>query len=142
MQKKTKKASRGIHELYAEDPIKADELIWGRKSDPVTRRGFLGRSALASLTAALGAPVVFAREMPAGMIPAKLANSQEPFALPGKEGLTVLNDRPVNAETPAHLLDDKVTPGKRLFVRNNGIPPAAEGDRRRQVDDRGRRRVL
>jgi DMSO/TMAO reductase YedYZ molybdopterin-dependent catalytic subunit len=36
----------------------------------------------------------------------------------------VLNDRPVNAETPAHLLDDPVTPADRLFVRNNGIPPA------------------
>ncbi|NNE38186.1 MAG: sulfite oxidase, partial [Gammaproteobacteria bacterium] len=36
----------------------------------------------------------------------------------------VLNDRPINAETPAHLLDDEVTPGNRLFIRNNGIPPA------------------
>jgi DMSO/TMAO reductase YedYZ molybdopterin-dependent catalytic subunit len=117
---------RGLHELYAEDPIKADELVWGRKSDPVTRRGFLGRGALASLAAAIGAPVVFARNMPAGMIPAKLANSQDPFKIPGKEGLTILNDRPINAETPAHLLDDEVTPGKRLFIRNNGIPPTEE----------------
>lgn len=37
----------------------------------------------------------------------------------------VLNDRPVNAETPAYLLDDLVTPAQRLFVRNNGIPPAS-----------------
>jgi DMSO/TMAO reductase YedYZ molybdopterin-dependent catalytic subunit len=29
----------------------------------------------------------------------------------------------VNAETPAHLLDDSITPADRLFVRNNGIPP-------------------
>ena len=37
--------------------------------------------------------------------------------------MIVLNDRPVNAETPAHLLDDRITPAKHLFVRNNGIPP-------------------
>jgi DMSO/TMAO reductase YedYZ molybdopterin-dependent catalytic subunit len=47
--------------------------------------------------------------------------------IPGKEGLIVLNDRPINAETPAHLLDDRVTPGKYLFVRNNGREPAMPG---------------
>ncbi len=46
-----------------------------------------------------------------------------PGAIPGKEGLVVLNDRPLNAETPAHLLDDDTTPISRLFVRNNGTPP-------------------
>ena len=35
----------------------------------------------------------------------------------------MLNDRPVNAETPPHLLDDDITPTKRHFIRNNGIPP-------------------
>ena len=45
--------------------------------------------------------------------------------LPGKDpGLVLLNDRPLNAETPAHLLDDDVTPASRLFVRNNGEPPS------------------
>ncbi len=38
-------------------------------------------------------------------------------------GLTVLNDRPWNVETPAHLLDESVTSADRLFIRNNGIPP-------------------
>ena len=56
-----------------------------------------------------------------------LAQSEEPFVIPGKEGLSVLNDRPINAETPAHLLDDEVTPGSRLFVRTNGHPPPLEG---------------
>ena len=32
---------RGIHELYNEDPIEADDLVWGRKCDPITRRGLL-----------------------------------------------------------------------------------------------------
>jgi len=35
----------------------------------------------------------------------------------------VLNDRPLEAETPAYLLDDAVTPTARHFVRNLGIPP-------------------
>jgi DMSO/TMAO reductase YedYZ molybdopterin-dependent catalytic subunit len=75
------------------------------------------------VTAAVGAAIPFAEFMPGGLIPAALAQSDEPFRLPGKDGLTILNDRPINAETPAHLLDDRITPASRLFVRNNGIPP-------------------
>jgi DMSO/TMAO reductase YedYZ molybdopterin-dependent catalytic subunit len=113
----------GIHRLYAEDPVEADRRIWGRQVDPVSRRGFLRGSGLAAMSAAVGASIPFAHLMPGGLIPAALAQSTASFELPGKDGLTVLNDRPINAETPAHLLDDKVTPASRLFVRNNGIPP-------------------
>ncbi len=116
---------QGIHALYAADPAKADELTWGRRSDPVTRRGFLGQGGLAAMSAVLGASIPFAAYMPAGLIPAALAQTPEPFEIPGKDGLIVLNDRPLNAETPAHLLDDPVTPAKHLFVRNNGRPPSA-----------------
>ena len=115
---------RGIHELYEADPIEADELVWGRKTNPVTRRGFLTKGGLVAMSTAVGASIPFAHLMPGGLIPAALAQTDEPFTIPGKEGLIVLNDRPINAETPAHLLDDKVTPGKYLFVRNNGRPPA------------------
>jgi DMSO/TMAO reductase YedYZ molybdopterin-dependent catalytic subunit len=60
--------------------------------------------------------------LPAGYIPVALAQQQSPVeATDG--GLRVLNDRPLNAETPAHLLDDAVTPESRLFVRNNGLLP-------------------
>jgi sulfite oxidase len=46
------------------------------------------------------------------------------YSIEGKHAdLTILNDRPVNAETPPHLLDEKITSAERLFVRNNGIPP-------------------
>ncbi len=118
-----KRHKQGLHSLYARDPLAADEKLFGRTSDPLTRRGFL--SGLGALTAALGAPVVFHQFMPAGLIPAALADTSEPFALEGKDPrLVVLNDRPVNAETPAHLLDDQVTPIERMFVRNNGLPPA------------------
>jgi len=116
-------SKRGIHRLYAEDPTSADLQLWGRKVDPVSRRGFLRGSGLAAMSAAVGASIPFANYMPGGLIPAALAQSDELFELPGKSGLTVLNDRPINAETPAHLLDDRITPAPRLFVRNNGIPP-------------------
>ncbi len=117
---------RGIHELYAADPVKADDLVWGRKVDPITRRGFLTRGSLVAMSTAVGASIPFAHLMPGGLIPAAVAQSDTPFEIPGKEGLIVLNDRPVNAETPAHLLDDDVTPAKYLFVRNNGRPPLAD----------------
>ncbi|MDH4049217.1 MAG: sulfite oxidase [Gammaproteobacteria bacterium] len=118
--------TRGLHELYNADPEKADELVWGRKSDPVTRRGFLTSGSLAAMSAAVGASIPFAHLMPQGLVPAALAQSDAGFRIPGKEGLIILNDRPVNAETPAHLLDDSITPARYLFVRNNGIAPATE----------------
>ena len=118
------KKEKGLHELYADDPVHADEQLWGRKVGEVSRRGFMKGSGLAAMTAVLGASIPFAKYMPGGLIPAALAQSDESFYIPGKSGLTILNDRPINAETPAHLLDDPVTPASRLFVRNNGVPPS------------------
>ncbi|MEE3215450.1 MAG: twin-arginine translocation signal domain-containing protein, partial [Pseudomonadota bacterium] len=118
-----RRRTKGLHALYREDPIQADRLLWGRETDPVSRRGFLRRSSLLAMSAALGASIPFARHMPSGLIPAALAQSEEAFEIEGKEGLIVLNDRPVNAETPAHLLDDDITPARYMFVRNNGLPP-------------------
>ena len=40
-----------------------------------------------------------------------------------KHALRVLSERPLNAETPAHLLDEATTSTARLFVRNNGLVP-------------------
>ena len=117
---------KGIHELYADDPVTADRALWGRATSRVTRRGFLRGSGLAAMSTALGATIPYAEWMPSGLIPAAFAQSDEPFSISAKDGLRVLNDRPLNAETPAHLLDDAVTPAERLFVRNNGIPPATE----------------
>ena len=61
----------------------------------------------------------------------KACSGKRPFAadaakgaLPGKHPeMLVLNDRPVNAETPPHLLDETLTSASRFFVRNNGIVP-------------------
>ena len=91
--------------------------------NPQTRRVFLRDGGLLALGAALGMAIPHARHFPPGLIPAAFAADNAPAAIPGKEGLIILNDRPWNAETPAHLLDDPVTPNHRMFVRNNGLAP-------------------
>lgn len=118
----SKQKERDIFELYQEDPEKADEIVFGRVANP-DRRGFLKGAGLAGMAALVGASIPFHRYMPSGLIPVAMA--EEPFRIEGKDGLTILNDRPVNAECPAHLLDDAVTPSTRHFIRNNGIPPEA-----------------
>ena len=114
-------ARRGLHELYREDADKADRLLFGRVTHP-DRRGFLKGAGLGAMAALVGASIPFHRTMPAHFIPVALAD--EPV-IEGKDGLVVLNDIPLSAETPAHLLDDAITPTARHFVRNNGIPPAS-----------------
>ncbi len=95
-----------------------------KRAKSLSRRKFLTRSAAAAMSAAVGSAIPFAHLMPRGLVPVALAQQAPGFTIVGKEELVVLNDRPVNAETPAHLLDDRVTPANRMFVRNNGIPPA------------------
>ena len=109
-----------LFELYNEDPELADELVFGRVPHK-DRRGFLKGAGLATMGALIGAAIPFHRNMPSGFIPEAIAAPG--MKIEGKQGLTVLNDRPVNAETPAHNLDDDVTPTARHFIRNNGIPP-------------------
>ena len=75
----------------------------------VSRRGFVAGAGLLGLTIPFHSGTL-----------AALASDD---VLAGKDGLTLLNDWPVNAETPAHLLDDAITPTARHFIRNNGLPP-------------------
>jgi len=114
------KVPANLMQRFADNPEQADLEVFGRRSDG-DRRGFLRGAGLATMGAMLGAAIPFNRNMPAGFIPEALA--QKAMTLEGKDGLTLLNDRPVNAETPPHLLDDDVTPTTRHFIRNNGIPP-------------------
>ncbi|MGB5918666.1 MAG: sulfite oxidase [Arcobacter sp.] len=123
MKKIEKELEVGLHQAYENDPIKADMDVFDREVEPKSRRGFLKKSSLLAMAAVVGSNIPFASKMPGGLIPAALADTNEPFSIPGKDGLVYLNDRPVNAETPPHLLDDKFTPGKHFFIRNNGIPP-------------------
>ncbi len=89
----------------------------------VRRRKFIKKSVLTSITAAIGIPIVYGRFLRGEILPIGLGNTQ--IALPGKSAeLIVLNDRPINAETPPHLLNDKLTPNDLFFVRNNGLPPS------------------
>ena len=109
----------GLFELYDKDPEAADKLIFGRVANP-DRRGFLRGAGLTTMCAMVGGAIPFAANMPAGFVPMALADSAK---IKGKDGLTLLNDRPLNAETPPHLLDDAITPTARHFIRNNGVPP-------------------
>lgn len=117
MLKKT--ADQGLFELYRKNPDEADKLLFGRETYS-DRRGFLKGAGLATMGAMVGTAIPFHRNIPANFIPVALAAED---MIEGKDGLTVLNDRPINAETPPHLLDDAITPTSRHFVRNNGNPP-------------------
>jgi len=118
---------RGIHELYEADPERADWLVFGRKSN-ADRRGFLRGAGLGTMGLALGAAIPFANRMPGGVIPAAFAMTPDEFVLQGKDGLIVMNDRPINLETPPHLLDPDITPIQHFFVRNNGLVPEMTED--------------
>ena len=111
--------TRDVYSFFAEDPQKADKEFFGRVANS-DRRGFLKKTGLATMAAMVGTSIPFHRNMPIGFVPAAMAQDN---VLMGKDGLTLLNDRPVNAETPPELLDDAITPTSRHFVRNNGIPP-------------------
>ncbi|QDH77704.1 sulfite oxidase [Echinicola soli] len=88
-----------------------------------SRRKFLRNSTLATVAAAVGAKVVFASSMPEGYVPVVLQDD-DPYTLFKKDKeLIVLNNKPWNIESQPHLLDDKVTPADKMFIRNNGLIP-------------------
>lgn len=95
-----------------------------RKPNPSRRQVITGGFGFA---AALGVPIPFKRFLPEGVAPVALAQESGVAGQHGKDGLTVLGERPLNMETPAHLLDDAVTPARRMFVRNNGLVPNLDG---------------
>ena len=112
-------------------------------AQPVTsvdhgRRGFLGGSGLAAMGAVIGGGMGFSDALvpaasaqgaaaPAPAAPAAPKGPQH-LKYPGKnEGLVVLGERPLVAETPESLLDDDTTPTEKFYIRNNGqIPEPAK----------------
>jgi DMSO/TMAO reductase YedYZ molybdopterin-dependent catalytic subunit len=114
-----KPVTKSAGAYFAENPEMADLEFFGRVAHG-DRRGFLKGAGLTTLGTMLGMAIPFHRNYPQGLIPAALAQED---VLVGKDGLTLLNDRPINAETPPHLLDDAITPTNRHFIRNNGVPP-------------------
>jgi len=119
----TGQKERSIEELYRDDPESADALVFGRETGP-SRRGFLGGAGLATMCTAVGATIPYSDDMPAGLIPAAMAQSAAPppastpatpkapqfLKFPGKnEKLVLLGEKPLVAETPESLLDDATT---------------------------------
>jgi sulfite oxidase len=116
-----RKAS-GLHGLRGDGDGQAGAIGLGR-------RNALKGAGLTAVSAALGATIPFGRFMPEGYVPVALAQEQQRLDLPGKAAdLLVLGDRPLVAETPAHLLDPDVTPTELHFIRNNGQIPEAPAD--------------
>ena len=117
---------RSVEELYRDDPERADALVW-------RRRGALKGAALAAMGAAVGGAIPFAGRMPAGLVPAALAQASggpQFLQMEGKARLIMQGERPLNAETPENLLDDEVTPADKFFIRNNGSVPDPAADPR------------
>jgi DMSO/TMAO reductase YedYZ molybdopterin-dependent catalytic subunit len=89
-----------------------------------TRRSFLRKSGITSLGLIMGAEIVYASLFPKTLEYIGLDSFSVNPKLIGKDGrMIILNDKPINAETPPHLLDPELTPNELFFVRNNGIPP-------------------
>ncbi|MBR9776678.1 MAG: sulfite oxidase [Cytophagales bacterium] len=92
------------------------------KTENPNRRKFIKRSALSSMAALLGSKIVYA--LPENYTPVALEQDNDPGTLFGKhKDMIVLNDKPWNVESKAHLLDDDVTPADKMFIRNNGLIP-------------------
>ncbi|MCB9186723.1 MAG: sulfite oxidase, partial [Flavobacteriales bacterium] len=78
---------------------------------------------VATLGALIGSKIVFGNNLPEGYVPLVL-EGEDPYKLFNKhKDLKVLNNRPWNIESLPHLLDDKVTPNDKMFIRNNGLIP-------------------
>src|SRR5712675_963005 len=98
-----------------------------------SRRRFLGRGGLAAMGAMIGGAMPFSEKSAPGISVAQAraaapAKGPQYLKFPGKDdGLVVLGDRPLVAETPESLLDDDTTPTAKFYIRNNGqIPDAAK----------------
>ena len=109
----------GLYAFFAEHPEEARRQFFHAEPG-LNRRGFFIGAGSTAAGGLLGLTIPYYANMPRRLVPAAFADAD---LLVGKDGLTLLNDRPLNAETPAHLLDDAITPTARHFIRNNGLPP-------------------
>ena len=87
------------------------------------RRKFTFGMSLATMASILGVEIVYGGLMPDGYQPLGLQDP-DPFKMFNKDKeMVVLNNKPWNMEAQAHLLSDKITPNKYMFIRNNGKIP-------------------
>ena len=126
----------------AETQTAVDVLSGGETAKlKASRRGFLGGTGLAAMGAAIGGTMPFSNDLGSLIPPATAQGARRAcgarrrrrrvrniLKFPGKnEGLVVLGDRPLVAETPESLLDDDTTPIEKFYIRNNGqIPDEAK----------------
>lgn len=76
------------------------------------------------MASTIGTEVVFGMNLPKGYVPLALQDP-DPFELFKKDKeMILLNDKPWNMQAQAHILDDKITPNKYFFIRNNGLVPS------------------
>ena len=94
-----------------------------RKKPNASRREFLKYGGLTAIAVAGNITLPLLHPMHSRLITSANADPLDEITIPGKNGLRILNNRPLNAETPPHFLDDVITPIDRHFVRNNGLPP-------------------
>ncbi|QKT04675.1 sulfite oxidase [Ectothiorhodospiraceae bacterium 2226] len=91
----------------------------GRGGATLAMLGFFGAGTEAAMRGLFGRgliPVAWAQEVTDDQARQALQET-------GKEGITVHNERPLNAEFGAHELADEITPINRHFIRNNGLIP-------------------
>ncbi|GAA3655813.1 sulfite oxidase [Flavivirga jejuensis] len=87
------------------------------------RRKFIRNTLLGATATFIGTEIVFSSSIPKNYTPI-IQQDPDLYKLFNKDKeMTVLNDKPWNIEAKAHLLDDKITPNKYMFIRNNGIIP-------------------
>lgn len=83
----------------------------------------MSKVALGAMSGIIGAEIVFGSSIPIDYKPIALQEN-DPYKMFSKDKeMVVLNDKPWNIEAKAHLLDDKITPNKAMFIRNNGLIP-------------------
>jgi DMSO/TMAO reductase YedYZ molybdopterin-dependent catalytic subunit len=113
---------RPIEEL-GDDRERADAVASG-----ASRRGFLGGSGLAAMGAVIGGAMPLSPNSAHAQAAPAQPKGPQYLKFPGKnEGLVVLGERPLVAETPESLLDDDTTPTEKFYIRNNGqIPEEAK----------------
>src|SRR5215216_404520 len=97
------------------------------------RRGFLSSTGLAAMGAIVGSTMplsgnsagIPSAHAQAGPVAAPAPEKGPQYLkFPGKnEGLVVLGEKPLVAETPESLLDDDTTPIEKFYIRNNGQIP-------------------
>lgn len=87
------------------------------------RRNFVKKTGLGSLAGILGLDIVYGANIPENYTLLGLQDP-DPFQMFNKDKeMVVLNSKPWNMEAVAHLLDDRITPNKYMFIRNNGLVP-------------------